>query len=1614
MKRRIRSMLALLLCLCFAAGCLAGCAGKKEQETESSSAEELTSEIVSEEEITEETTAAPVWKDNGEAEEMDRLLAKKNQVFTSEAVKITAEPGLSPEEESRYTVLVYMTGSDLESGGAYASKDMMEMRDSGLELDDVNLILYTGGCQSWKSFVPNSCNCVIDMAAEGTGIVGKTPKNADMGAPETLAAFLNFATEYYPAEHYALVFWDHGGGPLWGYGNDELFDGDALLLAEMGRAMKQTVFGKGKKLDLVGFDACLMGSFEVMTVWSDYAEYFVASEELEPGDGWNYHFLEVLNDSSDPEEIAGRILAEYEKHYDELRTEFYDPQVTLSCVKLSGTSKMVRVLENLFARMSKGVQHGDYSLLQQLRNETKSFGNVETRASGLYSYDLVDLGDLIAHLSDVYPAECREAKAAFEGLVTAQTTNVPGATGVTLYYPFKNKGQYEKLGSAYKEIVFSGAYSGYLKDMTREWLYSKSRDWNIGKLKLEGGEWVCQLTDEQQKNLAGAYYTVIEHDADRGIYTGLLRNCRVYPDRAGTLRIPADPELICLQSDSDKERVWPVMQVEKNNLRESYLTVNTRLFADSNPFSRMLSSDSMAVSALFTVDAKTGEMKVNSVTEAVATADLGGKNTVDLTGWETIYFYTHDNVPTNDVNGHLLPYDQWYENAGSTWYSMVGFDKEFTFTRMKASETAINYTIQLVLEDTNGERYASELTPDTQPQYRSVPVDTPKGKITYAVYKDHAEVLGYEGSDEEMTVPETVEGLPVTALASGAFQQASVGSGHTVPQLRTVKLPSGITEIGEHAFYNCRYLEELELPEGLEIIGECAFAGCSKLAQIKLPESLRRLGKGCFDGCKELKEVRLPAVMERIGEGAFMNCAALEKITGEAEGGYRLQDGVLYNEDGTVLLACPAQKGGKVAAAEGTERIGYGSLYGSEITELVLPEGIREIGGYACFQCMKLAAPDFPESLEAIGPYAFGAAAYTWDVTAIPKTQQEIRLGANVRVIGNGAFDLFAARTFAVSEENPYFASVNGHLSNLAKDTLQVLATSRDQICRIPDGVTSFDWDLMDYEMTYNLFDGGIEIHLEIPQSVRVIYGGPTVTPEHFVIHAEAGSLGQRFAARYGITWDASPAADYHVAEVPTEKGTIYARVFEDHAMILAYAGTDQTLVIPEEIEGVPVTVLGDGKNPVEPTSYSVYSDLDVDFTEVETAKVEHLVVPKTLEVFSDQAFAYNSMAGSGMELPEGLRVIGDHSLPDGFDAEEIVLPKSVEYIGADLPTKVHEIPVTEKTSFISPEAVSCRTWKTAFVQYGENERYKVIDGALYSADGKTLICWPYCDFNAEVVVPEGVETLGSHCLEYCYGASLQLPSTLKTVEERALNGSWEFTSLEFPEGVTTIGYGACWGMDKLTSVVFPSTIREIGDRAFSSCELLTTVTLPEGLTYLGERAFDQTAITKIELPESLTVIENDVFGTNHDEVREGEGYVLRIGPNLREIGDNAFASLPVTAYEVDEANPYFRSLGGLLYDKTGQVLWACPCGMSGEVHTDENTKVIRGYAFEACRNVTDVYVGAGVQMISSIAIPDDYWRPTPDGWGEYVNEYWITLHCPKGSYAESFAIIYDIPYVAE
>jgi hypothetical protein len=219
-----------------------------------------------------------------------------------DCTKTGSNPTCPPET---WTVMVYMSAdNDLEyfavqdgyemASARYTALKMVVMMDRG-DTDDkeytgklVNFPDFNGG----REFVVQQ-NKLIDTKSI---LPGDEP---NMAEEQTLADFISRTFRQFPADHYGLILWDHGMS--WtGYGVDEDPGPHAYLTFKqvLGAIKTGLESAQVPKFDFIGFDACLMASMELLPMIAPYADYYLASEDLEPGHGWNYHYLDRLSDNN--------------------------------------------------------------------------------------------------------------------------------------------------------------------------------------------------------------------------------------------------------------------------------------------------------------------------------------------------------------------------------------------------------------------------------------------------------------------------------------------------------------------------------------------------------------------------------------------------------------------------------------------------------------------------------------------------------------------------------------------------------------------------------------------------------------------------------------------------------------------------------------------------------------------------------------------------------------------------------------------------------------------------------------------------------------------------------------------------------------------------------------------------------------------------------------------------------------------------------------------------------------------------------------------------------------------------------------------------------------------
>jgi hypothetical protein len=377
------------------------------------------------------------------------------------------------EQSYDYTVLIYMNGSDLESEDLAATHDLLEMiaADFG---DNVAVIIETGGTMDWHTAeyglvdISSTTNQRFRVLEDNLSLLESVGQK-NMGEASTLEEFINYGMSAFPAAHYALLFWNHGGGAVNGFGSDENYDSDGLTIEEMDNALAGAYTTNHETFDIIGFDACLMGSLEMADMLSDYADYFIGSEELEPGHGWDYET--VINTIVDNPQIEGDILGERIGQGFYTQSVYYDTEdtITVSVIDLSKIDLVKYAFEKLMSKVRLGLlKESLINPLIKIRLDSESYGEADSLS---YGSDMVDIGDYAANLIDLYEEDATNVLEALEGAVlfNIRSKMKPDASGLSVYMPATNIRE-DKLEYAlyiYKSMAFSSSYYDFLEDYSR-------------------------------------------------------------------------------------------------------------------------------------------------------------------------------------------------------------------------------------------------------------------------------------------------------------------------------------------------------------------------------------------------------------------------------------------------------------------------------------------------------------------------------------------------------------------------------------------------------------------------------------------------------------------------------------------------------------------------------------------------------------------------------------------------------------------------------------------------------------------------------------------------------------------------------------------------------------------------------------------------------------------------------------------------------------------------------------------------------------------------------------------------------------------------------------------
>jgi hypothetical protein len=368
--------------------------------------------------------------------------------------------GSGDKSQAKTTMLVYMVASDLIPSAEGDLEAMLAASSS----KDINVVLQVGGGSEAGIFPGVDLTqtaryrlAPVTEVQNGQGWKLERLPDADqpgatvpMNKSGSLQDFIQWGARQYPAQQYTLTLWNHGGGPIKGFGWDKSYGGGTQLsVKDITTALKQA----NVKMELIGFDACLMSSLEVAAALQPYANYLVASEEITYGWMWDDVLEFMVNNPLAKGNVLGKFIVDTYKMAHERHQDYTAYAVT----DLQQVPALVAAFGKAASSLQESLQTGGLSTWMQIAAARR---NAEDFQTNIFStdYDLVDMLSWVNELTSrnlLSASTQKEIQAAFDRAVIHKDGGEDEAYGLMMYFPRYSTLDSEVLAQ-YNETEFSG------------------------------------------------------------------------------------------------------------------------------------------------------------------------------------------------------------------------------------------------------------------------------------------------------------------------------------------------------------------------------------------------------------------------------------------------------------------------------------------------------------------------------------------------------------------------------------------------------------------------------------------------------------------------------------------------------------------------------------------------------------------------------------------------------------------------------------------------------------------------------------------------------------------------------------------------------------------------------------------------------------------------------------------------------------------------------------------------------------------------------------------------------------------------------------------------------
>ena len=777
------------------------------------------------------------------------------------------------------------------------------------------------------------------------------------------------------------------------------------------------------------------------------------------------------------------------------------------------------------------------------------------------------------------------------------------------------------------------------------------------------------------------------------------------------------------------------------------------------------------------------------------------------------------------------------------------------------------------------------------------------GGLTYRVIDNDAKTVKvtYQGSDaysnpytkSSIVIPETVDfngnTYTVVEIGDNAFQNAALSS---------ITIPATVKTIGGSAFMNCQNLVSIDL-SGIETFGTYIFNMCTSLTTVKLPETLQSIPDGMFSMCSSITNFSFDNITSigfsafsdtgftsvtlscnSIGMNAFANCKKLTKIT-LLGSFYNMVDNQFFGCDNVMTFIC----------FRNTGNYGFSDDVKEKAT-VIVPES--QVSNWKNSGFLNVKAADITNvggHVVEVGPtgasmsiFINGKASdlmYGEAFIVEPGTDVEVKFGFYDPVAELASFTINGTDYTSSVVDNKYT------IKNISGNQL-IKATWREGA-------------------SYNLSTWFDTMNGNVLVNGNQVYGGSQKYPANknitMLIKPNEG---------YGISSFSINTGEDKIKQLTDNGDGTFSYTFNLQAETNVNIGFDKifeltvtyndggTVMIDDGIitSGTAIELMGAMANVIiQPNENYDLASVLYNGTDVTTTWV------MSMGTMSNIYYIYpSSDQGDNQTLVVTFKKI-----------QEEINNIYYKFFEAD---GVYQATVTGNNEIsgdvVIPETVEIDGMKYTVTSIG-NDAFSNCSNLISVKMGENVSsigfqAFQNCSSLTSIILPDKLESIGSKAFQSNRAlTSIKIPGSVKVIDDYAFEGC-SFTSITIPNSVTTIGGGAfqdnvnlttailgdgiteikystfqsCYN---LTSITIPDRVTSIGERAFNGCNKLTSVKLPTSLTSMGEYVFDMCSLNSIELPNSFTVIPDNLFANVYNL------QYIKLGNNVKSIGKSAFSS---------------------------------------------------------------------------------------------------------------------------